>query len=121
MVTKANIHSGSTVYLLDTHPRLDFTRITGNAKPTKVTRGVVVGFSMPIYSSDNEELYLASDIPDTYCENKDLTFHIHCYIDTANTDKKFKLQLEWEHYTVGDDLVPDKVNTVTVETSAGTD
>lgn len=121
MATSAEINSGPNIYNIDTHPRLDFTRIIGNAKPTEVTRGVIVGFSLPIYNSDDEELYLVSDVADTYSEAQDLITHIHCYIDTANNAKKFKLQLEWEHYTVGVDIIPATANAVTVETTTGND
>ena len=121
MVTKPRIERGSLIYDLDMHPRLDHTRIVGNAKPTEVTRGIISGFSLPIYNSDDEELYMENDIPDTYCEVRDLTVHVHCYIDTANNAKKFKLQVEWEHFTVATDIVPATANTLTAETTTGND
>lgn len=119
-MTKAKIVSGPLASMWEEHPHLDYTRIIGNAKPTEVTRGIIEGYSMPIYNSDDEELFLLDGIPNYYSEAADVIVHIHCYLDTANTGKNFKLQLEWEHYTIGTDLVPVTVNTVTIETATGT-
>ncbi len=119
-MSKAKIVSGSQTSMWEEHPHLDFTRIIGNAKPTKVTRGIIEGYSLPIYNSDDEELYLLDGVPNYYSEAADIFIHVHCYLDTANTGKNFKLQIEWEHYTIGTDIVPATVNTITVETATGT-
>jgi len=108
----------TALYQLEFRPTLDFTRITGPGQPTMVTRGIVDGFSLPTYAA-NEELFYNICVPNRYNEASDIRVHVDCYLDTANTDKNFQLQLEWEHFTIGD-LVPNTINTLTVETPTGT-
>lgn len=108
----------TALYQHELRPDLDFTRITGPGQPTMVTRGIVDGFSLPTYAA-NEELFYNICVPNRYDEASDIRVHIHCYLDTANTDKNFQLQLEWEHWTIGD-LVPNTINPLTVETPTGT-
>lgn len=104
---------------IELRPQIDFARIIGNVKPTKVTRGIVQGHSLPTYAAD-EELYFDIHVPDRYDEASDITAHVHGYLDTANDGKKFRMTLEWEHVTFPTDAVPNTDNDVTVETSTGT-
>lgn len=98
---------------------LDHTRILGNLKPTKVTRGLVQGYSLPLYAAD-EEIYLEVCVPGRYDGASDIFVHVHCYLDTANTGKNFNLVLEWVHFTPGTDAVPNTDTDVPVETATGT-
>lgn len=109
--------TGSALVYLEIRPDLDYDRIIGNTKPTRVIRGIIEGWSLPIYAAD-EELYFNCCVPDRWEAATDITVHCHCYLDAANTDKKFNLRLEWEHFTVGD-VVPDTDNDVPVETDTG--
>lgn len=118
-MSKAKIFSGSQKQTLEFRPVLDFSRIIGNTKPTKITRGVTQGFSLPLYDAD-EELYFDLHVPSRYDGASDATVHIHGYLDTANDTKNFKMTLEWEHATFGTDAIPDTDNDVTVETATGT-
>jgi len=108
----------TALYWHEERPDLDYTRILGVGRPTRVTRGICDGFSLPVYAADQEELFFNICVPDRYDEASDIIVHIHCYIDTANTNKNFQLRLEWEHHSDGD-LVPVIFNTVTVETPTG--
>lgn len=119
-MSKAKITEGSQKYTVDFRPVLSLARILGTAKPTKVTRGVVEGFSLPIYNADDEELYFDLHVPCTYDEASDVLVHVHGYLDTANTNKDFQLQLEWEHATFPTDLIPNTDNDVAVDTNTGT-
>lgn len=101
-------------------PSLDYTRIVGNAKPTKVIRGVAQGFSFPIYASDDEELYFDCHVPTHYDEVSNILVHVHGWLDTANTDKNFQFALDWEHVSFTADVVPSTNNTVLIETDTGT-
>lgn len=116
---KVTLSSNATV-LVEDHPRIDFSRILGTAKPTRVAQGVVTGFSFPVFNSDDEEIFLICDVPNWYNGSSDVTVHIHVYLDTANTSKNFNLEVAWEHYTVGTDTVPATSNSVTTETATGT-
>ena len=110
--------TGDGLVTIELRTSLDYSRILGNSKPTKITRGLAQGFSLPIYSADDEELYFSLCVPNRYDEASDITVHVHGWLDTANTDKNFQLRLEWEHISVGD-IVPVTSNEVNVETDTG--
>lgn len=83
-------------------PQVEFGKIQATSKPTIVSRGVVQGYSFPIYNSDDEELFITQFVPHRWDEASNITFGCMAMLDTANTDKKFKLQIEWEQVTAGD-------------------
>lgn len=83
-------------------PQVEFGRIQATSKPTIVSRGVVQGYSLPIYNSDDEELFFTQSVPRRWDEASNITFGCMAMLDTANTDKKFKLAIEWEQVTAGD-------------------
>lgn len=101
-------------------PSLDYSRILGTSKPTKITRGVAQGFSFPVYAADQEELYFDCHVPGHYDEASNIMLHIHGWLDTANTDKNFNFLLEWEHISFTADVVPNTDNNVFTETNTGT-
>jgi len=112
--------TGDALVYLELRSALNWERIRGaNGVPTKVTRGIIEGFSLPVYAANSEELYFNCCVPDRWQEATDIVVHCYCYLPSANTDKKFNLRLEWEHCTVGD-LVPATDNDVDVETDTGT-
>lgn len=118
-MAQAKIVSGSQKQTMEFRPTLHYTRILGTTKPTRVTRGIVEGFSMPLYIAD-EELYFDLHVPSRYDGASDIMVHVHGYLDTANTNKDFQLQLEWEHATFPIDAIPDTDNNVAVDTATGT-
>ena len=71
----------------------DYGRIQGTVKPTQVARGVFDGYSMPIYASDDEEIFACSCIDEDYDGVTDPQVYVAGWLDTANTNKKFKLQI----------------------------
>jgi len=98
---------------------MDVVRIIAAGKPTRVTRGLFMGFSLPIYNDDNEELFACLCVPMRWDGASDFTVYVGGWLDTANTDKKFKLQVSWEHWTAGD-VLPVTTHDVEVETDTGT-
>ena len=111
--------SGQIRATLELRPDLDFAKVSALGKPAHVVRGIVWGLSLPIYSNDDEELFFEIHVPYRWEGNSDLEAHIHGYLDTANTDKNFKLQLSWEHFD-SSAVVPDTSNNVEVQTATGT-
>lgn len=111
--------SGDGLVYMEVRPDLDYESVRANGAPTRVGRGVVKGFSLPIYAADGEELLFEVCVPNRYDEASDILVHAHCHLDTANTNKKFKLQTAWEHFTPGTDIVPDTSNIVEVEVDTG--
>ena len=115
------ILTGDGKVYIEFRPDLDFTTITALGKPTWVTRGVFGGFSLPIYvGGQNEELFFDICAPNRWDEASDAYAHIHCFLDTANTDKNFNLEVAWNYFTKFEDVVPDTVYTITVEVNTGT-
>lgn len=99
-------------------PDLDRTTIVGQGKPTFVQQGVFGGYSLPLYVA-NEELFMAICVPERYDGASDSVVHVVCCLAGAEDAKNFKLQLSWEHYTPGTDIVPATMNDVEVETATG--
>lgn len=103
-------------------PELDSNEIRVNAKPDEVHVGIYSGFSLPIWDSGlnlHEELYFRQDVPRRWDEASDITAIVIAVLETANTDKKFKLELAWEHFVEGA-VVPVTSNLVYVEKDTGT-
>jgi len=94
-------------------------RVLGTNKPTAVSRGAFQGWSLPVFNSDDEELLVCSCIPKDWDGSSDFTFYVGGWLDTANTNKKFKLQLSYENWSPGD-IVPTSMTDVEVETDTGT-
>lgn len=117
--TPLEVSDAGLVYI-ELRPHLDQTKTAGIGKPDMVERGVYRGFSLPTYAAD-EELFFEICVPDRYDEASDIKAHVVCYLDTPNTDKKFKLQASWYHLTPGTDVVPDTtpIHDVEVETDTG--
>ena len=111
--------SGSGLAYIELRPDLDRCTIIGQGKPTQVTRGIYKGYSLPVYSADNEELYNDMCVPSRYDEASDIIVHLYCWLAGAEDTKNFKLQLSWEHYTPGTDTVPATSNDVEVQTATG--
>jgi hypothetical protein len=96
----------------------NFSTVTGTGKPTLVSRGVFYGFSLPIYSADNEELFACACIPLDWDAESSVVLYIGGWIDTANDTKNFKLQTSFERWTAGT-TVPTSSVDVPVETPTG--
>jgi len=112
---------------LEFRPDLDETRIRGNAGiPSDVRigepgEGLYVGYSLPIYNEDDEELYFTHCVPDRWDSDSDPVYgsHILVHIDSslANANESgnsYTLQLEWEHVTPNEEEVPVTLHTTTV-------
>lgn len=105
---------------LEIRPELDFDTIRGQlGVPAMVRRGIIGGFTLPVYAANNQELFFTIHIPRRWDSKSDITVHAEGYLDTANNAKKFRFQLEWENLTTGTDVVPDTNNPVIVETTTG--
>jgi len=103
---------------IELRPDLNHSAIAGqNNVPTPVIRGVVPGFSLPIWDSNNEQLFFDICVPDRWNGVSDIDIHIHGYLTDAQptTARAFKLQIGWEHYDATA-VVPDTENLVAVET-----
>jgi len=100
----------------------NYSRITAQGKPTLVNRGVFFGWSLPIYSADDEELFTCNCIPEDWDGSSDPVVTLAGWIDTANNAKKFNMQVSVEYYDpVTNQVVPITTNDYTTETTTGND
>jgi len=97
---------------------IQVSRVIASGKPTQVTLGLFRGFSLPTYAAD-EEVFSCICVPRTWIGTSNLAVYVGGWLDTANTDKNFNLQVSWEHWTYGD-TVPATTHDVPVETATGT-
>jgi hypothetical protein len=92
-------------------------------KPTLVVHGIHTLFSCPIWDSGSnadEELYFKWHVPRRWNGTSDLTVGCHAVIDTANTNKKFKFNLDWASCSTG--MVETATSTTAAcEITTGTD
>ena len=99
----------------------NYATIIGLGKPTQVSRGVYNGWSLPIYDSDNEELFACSCIPSNWDGLTNPIIYVGGWLDTANTDKNFKLEVCWEHTRMdGTEVMDTSENNVPVSQATGT-
>ena len=100
-------------------PDLDPTKLAVNAKPTIVTRGVAIGYSLPVGGAD-EELFYEICVPDRWDGESDIHCHIEGWLDTAQDEAAdaAELTLKWEHFGIGG-IVPATSNTVVDEVVTG--
>jgi hypothetical protein len=88
------------------------------AKPTQIRRGGGFGYSLPIYSADDEELFCEEFIDGRWDGASDITFSVIGYLDTAETDgDDFALQLSWANKATDAGVWPSATTDVVVETN----
>lgn len=95
---------GDAKRLLTLRPDFDHSIVSALGKPTIVTVGLFQGFSLPIYSADNEELFMNFNVPGRWEGISDIEVDIIVALsqaETANDD--FKLQLSWQNSATGFD------------------
>ena len=98
-----------------------YRNITAQGKPTLVNVGNFYGFGLPVYNSDDEELFACQCMLGDWDGTSDPLVYIGGWLDTANTTKKFKLQISVETADfLGNDVVPATTNDYTIETTTGT-
>ena len=98
----------------------NYATVRANGKPTQVSRGVFQGFSLPIFSDDDEELFTCNCIPGDWDGSEDPDIYIAGWLDTANDTKKFNLQVSVECYDPSsNDVIPVTTNDYPKETTTG--
>lgn len=88
-------------------------------KPTFVTYGgVVTGYSLPVYDSDNEELFFMECVPNRWNRASNPRIHVHCYLPSANSGKNFNLSIDWSHFDPdSNDIIPSTTHTIYNQTA----
>uniref|UniRef100_A0A6M3M8Q6 Uncharacterized protein n=1 Tax=viral metagenome TaxID=1070528 RepID=A0A6M3M8Q6_9ZZZZ len=104
------------VYQQKTMP-IQIARIIAAGVPTRVTRGIFQGFSLPVGGA-NEELFTCQCVPGNWDGTTDFILYVGGWIDTANDDKNFQLRVSFESWGSGD-VIPAGSTDVDVETNTG--
>jgi len=102
---------------LEFRPDLDETRIRGNAGiPTGVRigepgEGLFTGYLLPIWNSNDEELYFMHCVPDRWDGESHIILHVMTALAEANeAGNSYQLQIDWEHVTPNVEEVPITVH-----------
>ncbi|MEA3225241.1 MAG: hypothetical protein U9Q07_04760, partial [Planctomycetota bacterium] len=74
------------------------------------------------YAADDEEIHECKSLSTEVDTTEDMVVFLGGYLDTANTSKKFKLQVSWTIDDMTDEATPltDATTDVEVETTTGT-
>jgi hypothetical protein len=102
-------------------PSLSYTSITAQGKPTQIFRGAHSGFSLPIYNSDNEELFVSIKTPRRWDGYTDIILSVHIWLTSAeDVGDKFRLQFNWAKSDC-DDILSDTTTEALKEITILTD
>jgi hypothetical protein len=107
---------------LTMRPELVLGKIATNSKPTTVDIGAHSGYSMPVYNSDDEELFFREYVAGRWDGASDITASVICCLAGAeDVGDKFKFQLSWENKATNSGVISTSTNNVPVETTILTD
>jgi hypothetical protein len=92
-------------------------------KPTPIAVGTHAGFSMPVYNTDDEELFFREYIAGRWDGASDITASIVVVLAGAeDVGDKFKFQLSWENKSLSSGVITTgTTRDVEVETTLVTD
>jgi len=86
-------------------------------KPTAVSIGAYSGYSMPVYNSDNEELFFGIKAPRRWDGTTNPIVYIFCHLgNSEDVGDKFKYQLSYVGKEYGSGALTTATNDVEVET-----
>ncbi len=107
---------------LSMRPFIEIGKIAQNNKPTIIQRGASSGYSLPIYNSDNEELFISEYIAGRWNGASNITLSIIGYIDTdEDVNDDFALQVSWINKSTSSGILPATTTDVTTVTNIETD
>lgn len=87
---------GSAKGLLAIRPAFVAGLIANKSKPVTVEVGAYSVYSMPIYNSDNQELFWRLHVPGRWDGITDVTYKLTCALSAAETEgDDFRFQLSW--------------------------
>jgi len=108
---------GTAKRKLTLRPTLDYVTQIAHTKPTQAVVGVFKGYSFPVYSADNEELFYNLRVPYRWDGESDILICLVVALaDAEDVGDTFKFQLSWEHIHAND-VIPATSNDVEVQTA----
>lgn len=115
-------HSADGTGYLTMRPSLVAGKIGAVGKPTHVEIGAHAGYSMPVYSSDDEELFFREYVGGRWDGASNITVSaIVCLAGAEDVGDKFQLQLSWENKATSSGVISTSTTDVPVETTIATD
>ena len=104
---------------LEIRADIDPTKLSVNAKPTIITRGDCIGYSLPVGGAD-EELYLSQCVPDRWDGESNVHVHVFAWLDTAQNEAADVVELTLSWSSIGEgEIVPASGNPSTLEVVTG--
>ena len=101
---------------LTLRPDLDFSTVTAQGKPTRITYGAYQGYSLPIYAAD-EELFFNINVPGRWDGASDITLDVLvCLSQIEDINDDFNLQCSWANSEIGEPIL-NTTTDVPVETN----
>jgi len=109
------IKPGNPLGALTLRPEVNVDEIKKQAKPDQVQIGVFFGYSMPVYNSDNEEIFFRENVPGRWDGKSNITLHVLVALASTQIGARyFKFQFSWNQVTEGE-VVPATTHDVEVE------
>lgn len=114
-------HSADGTGSLTMRPSLVAGKVAEKGKPTSIDIGVHSGYSMPVYNSDDEELFFREYVAGRWDGASDITVSaIVCLAGAEDVGDKFKFQLSWENKATSSGVISTSTTDVPVETTIAT-
>ena len=111
-------YAGTAKRHLSMRPFIEIGKIAQNSKPTIVERGASHGYSLPIWSNDQEEIYISEYIAGRWDGASNIVASIIGYLDTAeDVGDDFRLQFSWCNKEPESGVWPSSVTNVEVGTN----
>lgn len=117
IMTTPDVILDSNTYRLTMRPSLVAGRIGTLAKPTPVEVGCHAGYSMPIWASDDEELFFREYVAGRWDGATNITCSVICCLASAETaGEDFRFELAYQAIKLdGTEVLTTSVTTVEVE------
>lgn len=107
---------GSAKRVLTLRPEINIDEIKKQATPDQVQVGAFFGYSLPVWASDNEELYMKQSVPARWDGASDIEVHVVVALSQAeDVGDNFKFQLSWNHVESDCCTIPVTSHDVTAE------
>lgn len=114
--------AGTAKRKLTVRPRVNLGIVAAKSKPVQVEKGAWQYFRMPIWSSDDQQLFYTTRCPYRWDGTSNPVFKIICGIEGAETvGKEFQFQLSWNNTSVTGLLVDTNLDVLSGDIAVITD
>lgn len=94
--------SGDAKRKITFRPTLNYTSIVARGKPTQIIYGAYSGYSLPVYNSDNEELFFKMKVPERWDGETNPRIVICIWLGgNEDVGDKFNIQASYQSCSCG--------------------